>query len=286
MSTTTPESQSAAFPALWRGLVDDAATFPPGNAPLDDAVAAHRARRDEPWADLVGSFVVKDIDLPKMRGFDGPLSVIVTGGAGQLGAPIQLAERLGLDMKSVEISLANTGDLADNARRVVAAFDDSGADDDLALHVELPVTRPSGGWLAAADEAASREFRLKFRTGGTHPDDFPDPATLAACIDASLDREMPFKATAGLHHAVRHDDADGVTHHGFLNLLLATAAAWDGAGRQSVVATLAEQDADRLIAQFVEMRDDLPRSRRWFTSFGCCDVGQPRIDLKRFGLLD
>lgn len=285
MSTTTPESQPAALPALWRGLVDDAATFPPGNAPLDTALAAHRARRDEPWADLVGSFVVKDIDLAKVGDFDGPLSVIVTSGAGQLGAPIRLAERLGLTVKSVEISLTNTGDLADNARRLVAAFDDAGASDDLEVHVELPVTQPSGGWLAAADEAASREFRLKFRTGGIHPDDFPDPAALAACIDASLDREMPFKATAGLHHAVRHS-ADGVTRHGFLNLLLATAAAWDGADRQSVVATLAEEDADRLVAQFVEMRDDLPRVRRWFTSFGCCDVAQPHRDLLRFGLLD
>ena len=39
------------------GLIDDAAIFPPGNADLHSASAAHVARRTEPWADLVGTFV-------------------------------------------------------------------------------------------------------------------------------------------------------------------------------------------------------------------------------------
>ena len=42
----------------WAGLVDDAAVFPPGDAPLPEAVEAHAGRRGEWWADLVGSFVV------------------------------------------------------------------------------------------------------------------------------------------------------------------------------------------------------------------------------------
>ena len=49
---------------------------------------------------------------------------------------------------------------------------------------------------------------------------------------AALDRETPFKCTAGLHNAVRHRAADtGFEHHGFLNVLLATRQAFDGAGR-------------------------------------------------------
>ena len=38
---------SAPLPPAWSGLVDDAAIFPPGDAPLPDAVAAHRERREE-----------------------------------------------------------------------------------------------------------------------------------------------------------------------------------------------------------------------------------------------
>ena len=34
------------LPAVWRGLVDDAAIFPPGDAPIHDAAAAHQAVQD------------------------------------------------------------------------------------------------------------------------------------------------------------------------------------------------------------------------------------------------
>ena len=46
---------------IWRGLVDDAAIFPPGDRPLADAVQAYTDRRTEWYVDLVGSFVVKDV---------------------------------------------------------------------------------------------------------------------------------------------------------------------------------------------------------------------------------
>ena len=63
----------------WAGLVDDAAVFPPGDAPLPEAVEAHAGRRGEWWADLVGSFVVTDRAVPEI-GQPLRLSVVVTGG--------------------------------------------------------------------------------------------------------------------------------------------------------------------------------------------------------------
>lgn len=38
-------------------LIDDAALFPPGNAPMPVAVAAHRYYQGEPWAVLLGPFL-------------------------------------------------------------------------------------------------------------------------------------------------------------------------------------------------------------------------------------
>ena len=65
----------------------------------------------------------------------------------------------------------------------------------------------------------------KFRTGGLAAELFPTPVELAAVICACRDRELPFKLTAGLHHAMRHTDPEtGFTHHGFLNVLAATCA--------------------------------------------------------------
>ena len=52
------------LPEHFRGLVDDAAVFPPGDAPLAEALTAYVGRHEEWWADLVGSFVVSDTALP------------------------------------------------------------------------------------------------------------------------------------------------------------------------------------------------------------------------------
>ena len=47
-----------AEPALFAGLVDDAAVFPPGNAPLADAVRRHREHRTSRYAACVGPLLV------------------------------------------------------------------------------------------------------------------------------------------------------------------------------------------------------------------------------------
>ncbi len=282
-------------PALepaWTGLVDDAAIFPPGDAPLEEAAQAHLGHRSTPYADLVGSFVVRDTDLPQLRGTAARLAVVVTGGAGQVGGPAALCRRHDLGLAGLEIALRDLDDLPGNARRVVAAVDAArGAgdlDEDVPVHVELPQADASFAWLAAADEVAAAELRLKFRTGGVEPHLFPTAAQLAAWIDAALDRETPFKCTAGLHHAVRHTTTEGfgrpVDQHGFLNVLLATRLAFDGAPPDDVVAALEQRDGEALAAAAREA--DLAGARRWFTSFGSCSVQEPLDDLTALGLLE
>lgn len=278
-------SLSAPLPAAWSGLLDDAAIFPPGDVPLHDATAAHGEHRRAWYGDLLGSFVLRDTDLPLVRGVPHPLSVVVTGGAGQVAGPLGLAARLGLSVTGLEIALRDPDDLAGNARRVVAALDharDEGLlTDEVTVFVELPQAEPSYGWEAAADEVAAAELRIKLRTGGVEAHLFPTSARLAAWIDAALDREVPFKCTAGLHHAVRHTSTEGFEQHGFLNVLLATVRAFDGASRDETVATLEERDATRLAVT----AEDVAQARRWFTSFGTCSVDEPLADLLALDLL-
>jgi hypothetical protein len=267
-----------AAPNPWAGFVDDAAVFPPGEAPLDDALAAY-ATRDTADAALVGGFVLRDTDLPRARGFAGPLSVVLTGGAGQVAGVVGLCARLGLRLGALEVALRDPDDLAGNVRRVVAAADAAGVEVPVFVEVPAPPGQaPTPAWLAAADEVAAAELRLKLRTGGLDADAFPPPAVLAAWIDAALDRETPFKCTAGLHRARRHLADDGFTHHGFGNVLLATQDAFDGASPDDVAAVLADPDPplDRL---------EPARARRWFTSFGCCGVAEPIADLRALGMV-
>ena len=322
MSTSRP-TPTGHVPVFLHGLVDDAAVFPPGNAPLDVAVRAHLEHRAAAYADLVGPLVVGDAMLPDLVstsstnvGSAGEVStsstkagstnatstnaglavaVVVSGGAGALEPAVHWAARSeGLVLRQVEIALRDsaTGELAHNARRIVTAVDQlvsTGAlGDEVPVYVETPRLRdaaPTPDWLAALDEVAAMDHRLKFRTGGVDADAFPSSTELATLIGAALDRELAFKCTAGLHHALRHrDDETGFEHHGFLNVLLATRASLDGASTSEVAAVLDETDATRLRGGIDEA--GLAGARRWFRSFGSCSVLDPLHDLTALGLLE
>jgi hypothetical protein len=166
------------------------------------------------------------------------------------------------------------------AAAVDAARADGQLDDHVPVYVELPHVAATGSWLAAADEVAAHEFRLKFRTGGLEASAYQPAHALARWIDAALDRETAFKCTAGLHNAVRHTGEDGFEHHGFLNVLVATREAFDGAPLDDVVTTLEQRSGDALDTS------ELERARRWFTSFGSCSVSEPIDDLIALGLLE
>ncbi len=284
---STVSTSLAPLPPAWSGLLDDAAIFPPGNAALPDAVEAYVARSSEWYAGLVASLVCRDTDIGSTDpGL--PLSVVITGGAGAIAGALKLADRRDHHVAGVEIALRDLDDLPGNARRVVAAVDAARSDgvlhDDTQVYVELPQAEPGAGWLGAADEVAAAELRLKFRTGGVEAHLFPSAAQVAGWIDAALDRETPFKCTAGLHNAVRHrDDATGFEHHGFLNVLLATRALFDGATTGDAVALLESRDGTALADRGAAA--DLAGARRWFTSFGSCSVREPLDDLLALGLL-
>ncbi len=291
---------------LWlQAFVDDAAIFPPARTPVDQAVTEHVAHRSAEYAGIVGGFVVSDVKVADLAnvltggraasegsGQTRPLAVnlVVTGGAGAIEPAVTWVDRSeGLELRALEFALRDEEDLAHNAGRLVRVVDSlDEALDDVPVFAEPPIPQgtPSHGWLAALDELAAREISLKFRTGGLSDDLFPTSPQLASCIEAALDRELPFKCTAGLHHAVRHrDDDTGFEHQGFLNVLLATRTSLDGGGPEEVARVLEETDGAALASRLMADPDVAARTRRWFTSFGSCSVLEAHEDLVELGLL-
>lgn len=265
------------FPATWTNLIDDAAIFPPGNADLTDAVNAYAERRAEWWSPLVGSLVLKDTDLGQAP-TDVPLSVVLSGGAGAVDGVVAHATKRGLTLAALEVALRDPDDLPGNARRIESAVRASDMAESTQVYVEIP--GPVGpAWLAAADEVAAADLRLKFRLGNVDHDLIPGAQVVADWIDAALDRELRFKATAGLHRGVRHEPQGGGAH-GFLNVLAATAALWDGGSATDAAAAMEQRDGTALATTNVEM------ARRWFISFGSCSVIEPLDDLLALGLLE
>lgn len=151
-------------------------------------------------------------------------------------------------------------------------------------YVELP---GSPGWPAALAVLADSPYGAKLRTGGAEAAAFPTDAEVARFVEACVVDEVPFKCTAGLHHAVRHTDpATGFEHHGFLNLLLATEAAAHGTPLDQVEHVVAERDPARLLRHLEQLDDtDAAVTRSFFVAFGSCSVDEPVADLRAWGLL-
>jgi hypothetical protein len=97
---------------------------------------------------------------------------------------------------------------------------------------------------------------------------------------------IPFKATAGLHHALRYrDPSTGFDHHGFLNLLLATSRAVDGGSLADVEAALLIDNGAELAAHVHGLSSGAAeRARHHFVAYGSCSTSDPVRDLAALGL--
>jgi hypothetical protein len=285
MSTLSPTSP------LLSGLCDDAAVFPPGNMLLEQAVPAHVRHRQSAYADLVGRLVLAAKDLGRLADV---VAGLPAGLATDLGTvPFELAVTVPLPHVAVAVAVAGRIPAVRLAVLEVALPEQTRPDDlvpalDHALEgigvpvfVEVPRDERRDEMLRAL---TSTPYLAKFRTGGVCADLYPDEGELAGSVLAAVRARVPFKATAGLHHALRNtDQATGFEQHGFLNLLAATAAALKGGDQAELVAVLAERDGSRVAER---VRALSPQVREAFRSFGTCSIAEPVAELAALGLLD
>ncbi|MDP9182482.1 MAG: hypothetical protein M3P04_06875 [Actinomycetota bacterium] len=231
---------------LLTGLVDDAGLFPPTWLPMADALQRHRSSQ-HPM--LSGRFLCPDD---------------------------RVAELLELLEPDEKIELHLIGDdmvgLPTDVRVTVCAVElRSGVRNDLPCYVEG----------IAPYALVSRGVYGKLRCGGLRIPSVPEVANyVTECVRFSL----PFKATAGMHAAVRGWEAtSGEPHHGYLNLLLAVSRALSDGDVEQV---LASTDAASLAAEALSMDPELVMSTRGlFHSYGSCDTVRPIADAEKLGLL-
>ena len=167
---------------------------------------------------------------------------------------------------------------------------------DLPAFVEVPKDERWQKELPGAVYAFARHrLGAKIRCGGIVAQAFPEPAEIAAFLAATAEEAVPFKATAGLHHPVRHfNEPSGFTMHGFLNLLAAAALARAGKEREELERVLADQDASHFSfdadalhwngesARAAELRE---LRERGFVAYGSCSFTEPVEDLRHLELL-
>jgi hypothetical protein len=256
-------------PVLFKGLLDDAEVFPPGRAPLPEAVPAHARQLASPYADLVGPLILPApalADLGPLLGTapERPLDLAVTApeGAAQLGDVLAKPAELPVRLQGLEVALPAGMSSAAFFTALEPVF------------VEVPRDERRAEVIATC---ATTGHQAKFRTGGLQAAMYPGEAELAAAIRAVVEAGVPFKATAGLHRAIRNTDPEtGFEQHGFLNLLLATAAALEGPPGAELTTVLATRNGTEVAARVSDL-DGSVRER--LRSLGTCSIIEPLTGL-------
>ncbi|HET8821240.1 MAG TPA: hypothetical protein VFM57_06810 [Thermoleophilaceae bacterium] len=236
-------------------LIDHAALFPPASMELDEALAEDREARSSGHAEVLNRFVVPAARLAELPAEMPPLSVVLpdAAGAGQLEGD----DRVRAVELRLEAARPRPADLLAAYRSLEPL--------DVTTYFELVV---DDDWRdsvpAAIGAVAAVGGRVKVRCGGER---VPSVEQLALVVACCREARVRFKATAGLHHAVRRGE-----EHGFLNLMAAVTAP-----RERIAAVLAEVQAGAL-----ELR---PQSRELFDGFGSCSWREPIDDLRELGML-
>jgi hypothetical protein len=209
--------------ALLTATVDYAGVFPPAKLSMKDAMtqftqaaSGHQSgmlNRFVLPAACLEEFVVLQAHLPET---EWPLSVTLTG---DVAIALQQLHHYkdAIALKALEIPPLPAQELA-------ALFPD--LPDKIDLFFEMPVDQIE----AYLSVIWGTPAMAKIRTGGVTVDAFPSAQQIARAIQTFAQAGIPFKATAGLHHALRSqhpltDEPDSLSAwmHGFLNVAIAAA---------------------------------------------------------------
>jgi hypothetical protein len=301
---------------LLRNLIDYAGLFPPASLPMSQSVANHDLYLQSEWNWILGRFI---IPVARLNEFEQPFAALPTHVSGKGYHKWQLSALLGDDPEAdvdrinefnarmadkprkadkkagksavvelVEVKVANRGDI----KRLAAIIPSH-----LATYFEIPL---SGGEEECIAAAADSGRRAKIRTGGETADKFPDPESVTEFMLQCTAFNVPFKATAGLHHPLRSvrrftyqpESASGMMH-GFINVFLAAAFLRAGMAANLAVQLLEEQSpqAFRFTPEVVSWREhkltrvEIAATRQNAVSFGSCSFTEPVDDLKSLHLL-
>ena len=310
---------------LLNGLFDYAGLFPPASLALNDAVDEYLAHRQEADDWMLGPFVMTSghwdslLDKAERLSADSPLPVQLlppparemTDIESVLSAALEEAEEyvrrfegrvfiVGFEWKLPADALLEASTAVLAISRIESVFEESPFSDrpryleivrDEAFLRQLPLY-----FLALGAQQKRDRVRAKIRCGGMKESDFPTTGELAAFLYAALRTGYPFKATAGLHHPVRHfNEGQGVAMHGFLNVFFAvTIGRCMDLDTSAIEDILADTDpshfsfTDRGIEWngLTASTTEFIRDRRQLAlSIGSCSFDEPRHDLHKLGWL-
>lgn len=293
-----PSMDSPPFPpalaSLLDGGIDYAGLFPPAGLSLGETVDNYARYRGGPDRWALGRLIVpatrlaEFVALVDATGRDPAgwrlSATLGAGGAAECGLVADANRRLagrGATVDAIEAKVLDVAAVAALAQSVEPAQ---------AWYGEIAL---GTGYEAVLDALGSHRGFAKIRMGGVSAEQFPDPDQVVRFLRAVARRSLPFKATAGLHHPLRGPypltylpGSATATMYGYLNVMVATILARQGAEAGQIRAALVESDPRHLRTAdgAIEWRDrrftDPGSCRESFHGFGSCSFREPIDELR------
>lgn len=327
---------NASIQALLAHIVDYAGLFPPAKLDMAPVVSNYARYASGPHAWMLGRLIIPTARFDEFAGvFEQtkpnvmqPWQISALGGGGDNAA--QFADRIARDVKAIAelqkrigrsiavdayetrlpVGVISGGDgsaICELACDAATRFGSSGLAISSAAF-EIGFAEDWQGALPVAIEALADAQRTindngltltiaaKIRTGGVEAHMFPDSEKVATFISTCRKHRVPFKATAGLHHPVRHlDDTVQTRMHGFINVFAAAVLAFAQDVRDDDLLRMIECESagpfvfDDDAMAWSQYRADVSviKSARTAAAlgFGSCSFQEPVEDLIHLGWL-
>lgn len=298
----TPPKESVRV--LLKEIIDYAGLFPPAQLSMPEAVINYATYKNSNYGWMLGRFIVQVARLDEFyesaqdfisRDENSVWRLSVIAGEDILDT-VRRVEGFnskkgpGVVCDVIEVK-ANTVSKIENTVNILP--------EGITAYFEIGT---AGNFADLVATLALKGQRAKIRTGGVVREDFPNSKQIIRFVRTCMAANVPFKATAGLHHPIRcfkpltyAPDAPQGTMHGFLNLLLMT-----GFARESYRTSLLEQVMEEEFEEVFTFRENgvgwrndhflhvslLDRLRvKGVHSFGSCSFDEPIADLQNLGLL-
>jgi len=303
-TTTTLDQPLESVRILLSEIIDYAGLFPPSQLTMAEAVINFAMYKNSNYKWMLGRFIVPASRLGEFlesaEDFISRSSTDVWRLSVLAGEDINETLRIVGDFNAKHAPNVII-DCLEVKASTVSKIDNTvaGLPKDVTAYFEIAM---KDGFAELVSELALKGQRAKIRTGGIAHELFPSSHEIVRFVRTCMAANLPFKATAGLHHPIRcfkpltyAADAPMGTMHGFLNMLLMTGFARESY-RANVLEDVMEDEFEEVFAfapNAVSWRGDhvldigqISRLRsKGMNSFGSCSFDEPIADLQKQGLL-
>lgn len=300
----TAAEPTTAVRVLLDGIIDYAGLFPPSQVSMPEAVINYATYKNSNYGWMLGRFVVQAVRLEEF--FESAKEFISRDAKSAWQIAVVAGDDVYETIKTIDLFNTVNGpgvvcDVVEVKANTVSKIENTvnALPEGVTAYFEISMGEALPELVATL---ALKGQRAKIRTGGVSHEDFPTSKQIIRFVRTCMAANVPFKATAGLHHPVRcfkaltyAADAPHGTMHGFLNVLLMT-----GFARESYRVSLLEELMEEEFEEVFQFSDTGVRWRdghflhvshlshlrqKGMHSFGSCSFDEPIADLRALGLL-